>query len=743
MIKYYPYLKDAQFLDKIYKQHNRTTYANITVLTWAEDPVAEVRSRIISGGITENGDSSVRRTCNLIVKILNNNELYDNIDSLFSINKKIFLETGLNNGFCHLGKYKDYPVIWFPKGVYIITSVSINHSVSDISVSLQLQDKMCLLNGYAGGTIPASTNFESYNTLGPDGNLHTELVRINQLIPEMINHFGGEDLTKIFVDDIDSQIKQVMKWTGSNPLYIYQNLYNVNNSLITTLTPDSVKGITDTSEYKTRKIISGYDAGYIYTDFTYPGELAAGAGDTVAGMLEKVKNMLGNYEFFYDVFGNFFFQEIKNYVNVSEATKTLENHAGNEDYLDYTFNKVLNGTCYSFENSELVTSYSNSPQFDMIKNDFIVWGVREENGQKSPCRYHLAIDKRPVLTEPWSINKEIIFDTSMNDKIRRCYINKGRYPTLDDLKVQVKNPVAGDYYYVLNEESVYTWVANKAEYQALLDNYINGQNDMVDKTIDSGEMEATAGFLKMPLAKFYSNWTLQPSTNWRNVLYFQGLIAAENGLEQNYYYAELYNEWPKLYDIENDRWNGMFYNKQTQRWEGGVLEEPTSLDYWLDFIDNSALLNAFGVDIIGRRSYAKTDSGCNCVFEPTIPDIVILESGDTPSIIDARVVDEQKLKALGLAVCQVDPSIYNALATGGTYNSCYEHIRQILADYTSYNNSISINCLPIYSLEPNTMIDVNDEDSGIKGRFIINSISYNFGQGATMNINAKKVIEKI
>lgn len=740
MIKEYPYLQDTQFLDKIYHQHNRTTYANITILDWKEEPITEVSSRIISASISENGDSSVRRTANLTVKIYDNNELYENIDSLFSINKKIFLETGLNNGFAHQGYYSDYPVIWFPKGVYLITSCSLSRTVSDISISLQLQDKMCLLNGYAGGTIPASTNFESYDTLGPDGDLHTELIRINDMIPEIVNHFGGEELTKIFVNDVDSQIKQVMKWTGSNPLYIYQNLLNANNSLMTTLSSDSVSGITDPNEYKIRKIIAGYDAGYIYTDFTFPGELAAGAGDTVTTVLDKIKETLGNYEYFYDVFGNFFFQEIKNYVNVSEATKTLENHAGNEDYWDYTFNKVLNGTCYSFDNSELVVSYSNSPQFDMIKNDFIVWGTREDNGVKYPCRYHLAIDKRPILTEDWVIkvpvrkdngqveeDARVIFDTSMVDKIRRCYICSGIYDSYANLMENAPQ-VVGNYYYV-SGDGVYTWVADKQNYQALLDDY-NSRKNNITSTTDSkaNEYKPEAGFLRMPLATFKSSWTLHPTTNWRNVLYFQGLLAAKNGLDQNYYFAELYNEWPKVYDIENDKWID------------GVLDSPTSLDFWLDFIDNDATLSAFGVDVIGRRSYAKTDSNCNCVFEPTIPDIIILSAGDAEEIINARI---KQMHDLGLAVTQVDPSIYNALATGGTYNSCYEHIRQILSDYTNYNNSITISCLPIFHLEPNTMIDVNDEASGIKGRFLINSISYSLGADSQMTISAKKVVEKI
>ena len=47
--------------------------------------------------------------------------------------------------------------------------------------------------------------------------------------------------------------------------------------------------------------------GYIYTNFVYPGELIGNAGSTITEILDKIKNTLGNYEYFYDIEGNFHF----------------------------------------------------------------------------------------------------------------------------------------------------------------------------------------------------------------------------------------------------------------------------------------------------------------------------------------------------------------------------------------------------------------------------------------------------
>ena len=49
----------------------------------------------------------------------------------------------------------------------------------------------------------------------------------------------------------------------------------------------------------------GDDVGFIFTDFTYPNELIENAGSSVVTVLDKIKGVLNNYEYFYDIYGNF------------------------------------------------------------------------------------------------------------------------------------------------------------------------------------------------------------------------------------------------------------------------------------------------------------------------------------------------------------------------------------------------------------------------------------------------------
>ena len=113
----------------------------------------------------------------------------------------------------------------------------------------------------------------------------------------------------------------------------------------------------------------GDDIGFEYTDFTYPGELIANPGDNICtAVLDKIKSVLGNYEYFYDVYGNFVFQEIKDYKNTTQATVEINNMT-NEDYeIDISKGKSV----YDFKDNELAISFSNTPQYSRIKNDFVI-----------------------------------------------------------------------------------------------------------------------------------------------------------------------------------------------------------------------------------------------------------------------------------------------------------------------------------------------------------------------------------
>jgi hypothetical protein len=66
-----------------------------------------------------------------------------------------------------LPQYKHYgDIIWFPLGLYLISSATLSHTTNNLTISIQGKDKMALLDGSVGGTLPASVTFhERYEIL--------------------------------------------------------------------------------------------------------------------------------------------------------------------------------------------------------------------------------------------------------------------------------------------------------------------------------------------------------------------------------------------------------------------------------------------------------------------------------------------------------------------------------------------------------------------------------------------------
>lgn len=684
MKKIYEYSSDKKFLELIDNSHLKEQFVKITVLNWLEKPIKEIQGIVTGGTLNLDGNSSVRRTISLSCYIENEkNTNITSLDNLFSINKKMFLEIGYRNT---TDKYLNHNIIWFPQGTFVMISPSLNHSVEGVSLQVSLKDKMCLLNGECGGIIPASTQFDQYETIDEKGEWVIEKPTFEQIIREIVNHFGGEQLGKIIISDIPPRIKKVMKWTGNTPIFLIEN-----NGSYTMST-----NYNDTIGYTYKMFEYGEDIGYIFTDFTCPTELIGNTGDSVCTILDKIKNMLGNYEYFYDIEGNFHWQEIKNYLTTTKATLDLETMNKNDYLIDISNGKSV----YNFNNSNLTMSFSNNPQFNKIKNDFVVWGIRKNaNGNDVPIRYHLAIDSKPSIGNIY----DVFFYEDLDDGL-----TKAKMPILYSSYAEIikTSGVTGIYYKDTSTGIIYYWDSN-------LEQYIE-----VDSEITK--------FVKVQ------------TTDWRSELYLQGVQAEPLGINSNYYYAELANEWPKIYNLQKESY---INNKGEVIYTGGfydeILKTPSNIDYFLDFIDSSAAISQFCIDNIGRRSQIINKNEINCIFESEIPDFIIIELGK-PDTDKKRIECEEK----GQKYIQVTTGIFNLLTLGGTSNSAFNEIKMMLHEYTSYNESITIQSIPIYHLEPNTRINVRDLESNIYGDYMISNISIPLDINSTMSISATRALER-
>ena len=717
----YNYLNDSAFLREMDELPVKEQWVKIILLDFAtEKKVKEIQGKVKNGSFNFNGKSCMRRTAQFSM-IAEDNGNITSTSNLISINKKCSIEVGLTNSTF---KYQQYPIIWYPLGLYVITEAQVNRGKENITISVNLKDKMCLLNGECGGTIPAAATLSEYDTIDGNGIEITKKITLVQLIREIVNHYGDEQLGKIIISDLDTKVKQVMMWNAQQPLYFYDNGGSYKYSLIAEGTPTKIFG-------------QGDDIGFIYTDFTYPSQLTSVAGDTVCTILDKIVSVLGNFEYFYDIDGNFIFQEIKNNLNTSQSTIEL----GRTKNSDYLIDLTKGASEYDFSDSKLIKTFSNNPHYNNIKNDYMVWGMRKTaTGQNFPIRFHLAIDKKPEVDgTPYDVY--IYYD---ENGIKRAKVPQNI--TVIDGVVQA--PASGvEGYIYKNTESphdIYIWTLDK---RTINDSDSSGHMAFIQSPLQitgfpsngvvgwyysyngetylcarekTGNMSNADCFDKLDHS-LYEEKTIIP-TDWRTVLYLQGVVAEPIGTESNYYYSELYNEWPKMYDIENGEW----------------LTDKKNLDFYLDFIDTDSSIGQLSVYNIGRRSMVVDDKNINCIFENDIIDCILIENGQSDTHTKWQECIDRGQKA-----CLIDTSIYNNMVTGGSANSAYNMVKDLLYQYTSYNETVAISIIPMYHLQPGIRVTIQDIKTGIYGDYMINSISCNLEVSGTMSLSCTRCLEKI
>ena len=384
---------DATVQKQFDKEHDKVHYAKITVLSSSEETIGEIQGIITGGTINVNGSSSIRRTGSLQMIANESNRKITDVDNLISINKRIKVEIGLQNE-----EYNHGAIVWFNLGHYVITNASINHALQGTNISLNIKDYAALLNGEVGGIIPNGVTHRPIKNENGD----LEPVEFEVLIKSLLREYTDIDISNAIIDvrgkrtnlvSIDGvwYLKNTTRWTSSNLLYAdykeYGEAENKKHYYLLSLSPPAVSDDQD--------LVFNYNdnIGYKLTKFTYPAkkELSSNAGESVASVLDKIKGALGNFEYFFDVNGKFYFKEIENGINQGSIATGLSAAVGESYIAEFTSEPV-----YTFDESvDFLISCANNPQYSAIKNDITLWG--QKDGGKTGLRYRLVIDNKPII----------------------------------------------------------------------------------------------------------------------------------------------------------------------------------------------------------------------------------------------------------------------------------------------------------------------------------------------------------
>lgn len=597
--------------------------------------------------------------------------------------------------------------------------------------------------------------------------MQLDKLTLRHIIRESVHTYANEPYHNIIINDVDDYGLELLEYRGDKPLYflfnagICENMtYNGDMKVISptgeekTLSSlevgkneiDSlVNGFNSSvieftfpgskdpnKKYNIAKVEYGQTAGYRQTDLTYYGELISGVGETLTSILDKIVNMIGEFEYFYDIDGKFIFQKKKTYVNTTwntlVETDDKDLYAENASY--------TSAISYSFEDNNLVTSFSNNPQLNNLKNDFSVWGVKKGmKDQDLAIHARIAIDKKPFfyktfdgkyyVTEEYYIEENIKDFVNIKDLmivdwreiIYQMALDYFAHNQEDDFlnKINENNFIFGEYLYkngYTGYEQYYT------DLQGFWRDLYNIEPTVERETI-GGKYEE----VQVPNEAEEGTYTLE-----------QQWIKFEEKMDDftcNYYLPTTYGT-KDYYKCSKDN-EYKHFNDSFAFWHKNVILAPETLFFWFDFLDEVGELEQFSVPYIGSRAKSINDSSVSAIYFRETPNIIFTSS---------KTYDPDNINT-GYVYIWLQDYIENTFVISAQGKSAKDRIDELLYNHTYCTESVTLQSIPVYYLEPNTRIYIHDEESKINGDYIVSKISIPLTYNGLMSINATKAVERL
>lgn len=759
---------DKTFLKQLDEHPLRDVYAKIISLDWDEHPLEEISGNITGGTITVDGSSATRRTCSLTVLTDTTNAELNKIN--WGLNTKFAVLLGLKNRV----DTKNYPdIIWFQQGVFIITSFSQTNGSSGNTISIQGKDKMCMLDGTVGGQLFSDHDFGKIEVIdeGTADRLASsryDYITIDEIVRNLVHTYALEPYENIVISDLEDVAVELLDYKlRDKNLFIYDvsttkdfTFYTSQMSfegigiskqfvekfktdwassateegyIIHELTPFELNGLW----YRiVKEVTYGDTAGYRRTDLTYAGDLILNAGQAVSGALDKVVEQLGEFEYYYDVYGKFIFQRKRIYHNV--VWNGAITNDKNETYYDQIANTE---NAYEFSNAVLVESFSNKPTYTNIRNDFICWGKTSSEAEihlryaidDKPTEYASLLDNKTYVASEEVDWRELIYQMARDNSRSQEFVQQLTLASNYQIPLYHYdyNKISGfssDLYYYNTTDKQFEVVENEEDFKELQKNkkFIFGY----DKT------KAVQDTLVQEIEKWQNTWNTGYDCYYADMLAFWHLINDNRSIEELSIATDITETQIEDRKERRQEWSdNNWWNPDIIAYYDNAVHfiNPEGLLFWIDFIGADAELNKYKMSIIGRRPEVVNDDSVKAIFFRDTPEVLFVDPNSSqPQNSGLNYV---KLNLVG--------GLINYFTISSQGKSAKETLDSTVYDKTYYQETISISCLPIYYLEPNTRISVIDNASGISGNYMIKSLTIPLTHDGLMSITATRLADRI
>lgn len=187
------------------------------------------------------------------------------------------------------------------------------------------------------------------------------------------------------------------------------------------------------------------------------------------------------------------------------------------------------------------------------------------------------------------------------------------------------------------------------------------------------------------------------------------------------YYPEMLAFWREIYSENNE-------------WIIDANKEPEKLTFWLEFLNIDGNYEQLSTIAIGRRISTKTESSAKAINYRETPDIIF--------DIGSEMTNEEKVEYSGYTIIQIPVNYTDYFKLSSKGKNCKDVIDSMIYNNLVLQQTISCSCIPVYCLEPNTLISLSSNYEEISNNYIIKSFSLNFNNNSLMTLSLVKLIDE-
>jgi hypothetical protein len=155
----------------------------------------------------------------------------------------------------------------------------------------------------------------------------------------------------------------------------------------------------------------------------------------------------------------------------------------------------------------------------------------------------------------------------------------------------------------------------------------------------------------------------------------------------------------------------------------------------MDAFEN-AEMNKYSVSAVGNRPKVINDTNIKAIYFRETPTVIFYNK-------NGNLGWGHEEKKSGYTYIQIPDSMLSLFNISSQGKSAQTLLEESLNNDTYCIESVSMNTIPIYYLQPNTRIYIRNDESNIDSEYIVSRFTIPLNYNGTMSISATKIADKI